>query len=97
MYHYFHSIKQNNSFLLPSLLAEREGFEPSVPVSQYDSLANCSFRPLRHLSVPFFQRTANVKKRFPNAKENQHIPTELASLKGEISIKSHNNQRDRHK
>ena len=31
--------------------AEREGFEPSVPVSTYDSLANCSFRPLRHLSL----------------------------------------------
>ncbi len=38
-----------------SLSAEREGFEPSVPVSQYDSLANCSFRPLRHLSLHFFK------------------------------------------
>ncbi len=46
-----------------SLLAEREGFEPSVPVSQYDSLANCSFRPLRHLSLIHFGN-ANVEKDF---------------------------------
>ena len=30
--------------------AVREGFEPSVHGKAYDSLANCSFRPLRHLS-----------------------------------------------
>ncbi len=45
-----------------SLLAVREGFEPSVPVAQYDSLANCSFRPLRHLTHTFFQGTAKVAK-----------------------------------
>ena len=33
-----------------SLSAERVGFEPTVPVSRYGNLANCSFRPLRHLS-----------------------------------------------
>ena len=54
----------NSFFQAKSLSAEREGFEPSVPVSQYDSLANCSFRPLRHLSVLFFRRNANVKKDF---------------------------------
>ncbi len=30
--------------------AERVGFEPTVQINPYDSLANCSFRPLRHLS-----------------------------------------------
>jgi len=34
-----------------SLMAERQGFEPWVPFNRYDSLANCSFRPLRHRSV----------------------------------------------
>jgi hypothetical protein len=29
-------------------LAESEGFEPSVPVTQYGSLANCWFQPLTH-------------------------------------------------
>ena len=33
-----------------SLSAERGGFEPPVHFWAYDSLANCSFRPLRHLS-----------------------------------------------
>ena len=33
-----------------SLPAERGGFEPPVRCWAYDSLANCSFRPLRHLS-----------------------------------------------
>jgi hypothetical protein len=32
-------------------MAEREGFEPSVPVSQYDGLANRWIKPLSHLSV----------------------------------------------
>ena len=36
--------------LILSYPAEREGFEPSVRCNTYDSLANCSFRPLRHLS-----------------------------------------------
>ena len=31
-------------------LAERQGFEPWVPLLGYDDLANRSFRPLRHLS-----------------------------------------------
>ena len=34
-----------------SRLAEREGFEPSVEVSPYGSLANCCLRPLGHLST----------------------------------------------
>jgi hypothetical protein len=31
-----------------AMLAESEGFEPSVPVTQYGSLANCWFQPLTH-------------------------------------------------
>ena len=34
-------------------LAVRVGFEPTVRFNTYDSLANCSFRPLRHLSNEF--------------------------------------------
>lgn len=30
--------------------AVRAGFEPAVPVFQYDSLANCWFQPLTHLT-----------------------------------------------
>jgi hypothetical protein len=40
--------------------AEREGFEPSVPITEYDGLANRSFRPLRHLS--FQKSVANIYK-----------------------------------
>ena len=32
-------------------LAERGGFEPPVHFDMYDSLANCWFKPLTHLSV----------------------------------------------
>ncbi len=38
------------SFQKSPLPAERGGFEPPVHFWAYDSLANCSFRPLRHLS-----------------------------------------------
>ena len=31
-------------------VAERAGFEPAIPVSQYDGLANRWFQPLTHLS-----------------------------------------------
>ena len=31
-------------------MAERVGFEPTVPRKWHDDLANRSFRPLRHLS-----------------------------------------------
>ncbi len=36
---------------MDDLLAESEGFEPSVPVTQYGSLANCWFQPLTHDSA----------------------------------------------
>jgi hypothetical protein len=35
----------------PLILAEREGFEPSVPVTQYARLAIWCLRPLGHLSA----------------------------------------------
>src|SRR5579863_4670459 len=35
----------------PMKLAEREGFEPSVPVTQYARLAIWCLRPLGHLSA----------------------------------------------
>jgi hypothetical protein len=35
----------------PFLLAETEGFEPSVPNYQYDGLANRWFQPLTHVSA----------------------------------------------
>ena len=38
--------------LLLYILAERTGFEPVVPVTQYVSLANWWFQPLTHLSGP---------------------------------------------
>ena len=37
--------------LLRYFFAERGGFEPPVPVTQYVSLANWWFQPLTHLSV----------------------------------------------
>ena len=50
-------------------LAERQGFEPWVPISRYDDLANRSFRPLRHLSsffmnVAFFLSNADANVTF---------------------------------
>ena len=48
--------------------AEKGGFEPPVPIAGYDSLANCWFQPLTHLSsalncgakVGFFLLLASV-------------------------------------
>ena len=58
---------------LPSF-AEKGGFEPPVPIAGYDSLANCWFQPLTHLSsalncgakVGFFQSRlfSDTRKRF---------------------------------
>ena len=44
-----------------SNLAEREGFEPSVPVTQYARLAIWCLRPLGHLSA-----SKNEKERLFN-------------------------------
>ena len=46
--------RDNRATLHPEVIiniAERQGFEPWVPISKYDDLANRSFRPLRHLSI----------------------------------------------
>ena len=44
--------ENKNSEAFASLFfAERGGFEPPVPVTQYVSLANWWFQPLTHLSV----------------------------------------------
>jgi hypothetical protein len=59
-----------------SLSAERGGFEPPVHFWAYDSLANCSFRPLRHLS--------NSVKWNAKVKKNQsvgQIPAKAAIFK----------------
>ena len=52
---------------LGKIMAERGGFEPPVPVAQYDGLANRCLRPLSHLSagspihrIPAFTASANV-------------------------------------
>ena len=45
----FSSPSENSDFIM----AVRQGFEPWVPISRYDGLANRSFRPLRHLTKPF--------------------------------------------
>ena len=43
-------------------LAERGGFEPPVELTPYDSLANCWFKPLTHLSSFFFLQ---IKRKRP--------------------------------
>ena len=56
-------------------LAEREGFEPSVPVTQYARLAIWCLRPLGHLSarenqalaVPLAMRYAQLCHRISRA------------------------------
>lgn len=41
---------EDKSLAAPVFSAEWEGFEPSVPVTQYNSLANYRIRPLCHHS-----------------------------------------------
>ena len=44
-------IRDNLQFEMPiGKMAEREGFEPSVPLAEYASLAGTCLRPLSHLS-----------------------------------------------
>jgi hypothetical protein len=40
--------------------AERGGFEPPVQFNPYDSLANCWFQPLTHLSVGFSEKEVQI-------------------------------------
>ena len=66
-------------------LAERGGFEPPVRVTPYDSLANCWFQPLTHLSrwFPIFRRenvihifclTSRAKKKVQSMKHFVECP-----------------------
>ena len=42
------ALRRAISLVRIEMLAESEGFEPSVPVTQHGSLANCWFQPLTH-------------------------------------------------
>ena len=44
--------RQEKSFFINDLwVAETEGFEPSIPVTRYGSLAGSWFQPLTHVSA----------------------------------------------
>ena len=45
-------------------MAVREGFEPSVAFKDHNSLANCLFRPLRHLTVKSLTNSDFFKGRY---------------------------------
>ena len=45
-----HTPKKKTIFHRLLSFAEKGGFEPPVPIAGYDSLANCWFQPLTHLS-----------------------------------------------
>ena len=47
-------------------MAEREGFEPSVPLAQYTGLAVQHLKPLSHLSAGL--RGRKIDKRFDQCK-----------------------------
>ena len=47
-------------------MAEREGFEPSVPLTQYTGLAVQHLKPLSHLSA--WLRGRKIDKRFDQCK-----------------------------
>ena len=55
--------------------AERGGFEPPVPASRYDSLANCWFQPLTHLSCKNPSPPTNRRKG-SNSHANHQMPCE---------------------
>ena len=67
-----------------SNLAEREGFEPSVPVTQYARLAIWCLRPLGHLSA--FRRTAIVQHRSLARKQIAQAPAPVRAILGWSSI-----------
>ena len=74
------SRRDSRATLHPDMLrtfAERGGFEPPVPVTQYDSLANCWFQPLTHLSVGFVFLKTNLFR----------LPSLLAFLCSEMDCK----------
>jgi hypothetical protein len=61
---------------LPS--AERGGFEPPVRFKAYDSLANCWFKPLTHLSGMIFLKIVHFRskpeKGSANIKDEKKLP-----------------------
>jgi hypothetical protein len=57
-------------------LAEREGFEPSVPVTQYARLAIWCLRPLGHLSARAIVKKAIVQHRSLPRKPIERCRTE---------------------
>ena len=67
---------------LPNQNAERGGFEPPVQFNPYDSLANCWFQPLTHLSltlkIPHFSET--TFKRSANLKNEIKPPKIISNL-----------------
>ena len=56
---------------LQNLLAEREGFEPSIAVAHYAGLANLCLQPLGHLSELSDRYKAKIQKNVPRSKESQ--------------------------
>ena len=46
-------LTKQKGVVISDVLAETEGFEPSVPNYQYDGLANRWFQPLTHVSNAF--------------------------------------------
>src|SRR6202030_2741476 len=65
-------------------MAEREGFEPSVPVTQYARLAIWCLRPLGHLSARNSKANCAIGFRAP---QGRSIPARSAALNGWTSDK----------
>src|SRR5271170_4656937 len=74
----------------PIKLAEREGFEPSVPVTQYARLAIWCLRPLGHLSVLDLRGKAIVQHRSIARKLNRTVARERRA-----AVKHHEERRAR--
>jgi hypothetical protein len=63
------------------LLAEKGGFEPPVRFKAYDSLANCWFKPLTHLSGQKLKALMS----FPSDEQQKYAEFGLF-LKNEVQI-----------
>ena len=55
-------------------MAETEGFEPSIPVTRYGSLAGSWFQPLTHVSAPQVGRAASRRARYNHAAAQRQDP-----------------------
>ena len=59
-------------------VAERVGFEPTVPRKRYNTLAGCRFRPLSHLSGrEQIYRCSGLKSIFVDHINMRQVPTLL--------------------